>query len=112
MTEVSIHLEDMGVIALQRPPEPRQISPPQPLLTRPMQHKNPPIGRSPRIGQLPGAIGRIVIHHQHIGHRQRRVHRVEQAGQILALVIGRDHHQGAHVGHHNLHRRGSKIAAV
>ena len=42
------------------------------------------------VGQLAGAVGRVVVDHQHVGVRQLGVDAGDQFGQIVALVVGGD----------------------
>ena len=69
MGEVRIHLEDQVVAALQRPAKPGQVGLPQ-ARPSPAGAARAPAGRRRHlVGQLPGAVGRIVVHHQHLEPR-------------------------------------------
>jgi hypothetical protein len=51
------------------------------------------VGRQP-VGEFAGAIGRIVIHHQHVnGHRQAEKALCERR-KVLPLVVGRHNDKG------------------
>ena len=84
MAEVGVHLEDQVVPVLERPAEAREVGLPQPGLARPVQHVDPRLGGGQLVGQLAGAVGRIVVHDQHVelgillqdlGHDERQVTR-------------------------------------
>ena len=71
--QIAVHLEGELVIALQRPGEPGAISAPQPVLFRAMQHMDLRMLRGECVGHFPGAVGRIIVHHEQVnGDRQRQ----------------------------------------
>ena len=90
MGEIGIHLEHEVEAMLERPAEAGNVGPPQPLLGSPVQAVNPRLPGSHLIGQLAGAIGRGVVHHQDLDPRILEQDRRNDLGQILRLVVGRD----------------------
>ena len=86
--EIGIHLEDEIVGPLQRPAKPRQVGLPQPVLGRPVQHVNPRSGGRELVGQLAGAVGGIVVHHQDLDPRVLLQNGRHDEREVDALVIG------------------------
>ena len=93
--EVCVHLKDEGVVALERPLEPRQIRTAKSLLPCAMKHMNARIGGGQLIGELSGAVGRVVINHQHVESLILRKDQRHDASDVFTLVVGRYDHEGA-----------------
>ena len=88
------------VAALEAPGEPGPVGGAEALLRRPSQHRDPPSSRAGRLGQVGGAVRAAVVDHQHVGRRARRPGpAAEDVGDVLGLLVGRDHDQRAHTGH-------------
>ena len=60
-----------------------------------MQHVHTRVGRRQLIGELTRAIGRVVVNDQDVESRILGKDQRNDAGDILALVIRRDDHEGA-----------------
>jgi hypothetical protein len=68
-----------------------------------VQYVDAMLGRRDLVGQLPGAVGRAVVHHQDLQALVAREDGRDQAGEVLALVVRRDDDEGALQGFR--HRR-------
>ena len=90
MREVGVHLEDEVVAVLERPLEPGDVRPSQAILRHPVQHVHPRLVRRELVGQLPGAVGRVVVHHQDLEARVLQQDRGDDLREVLALVVGGD----------------------
>ena len=70
------------------------ISAPQAVFFGAVQDVEPGIFPSQFVRQLAGAVGRVIIHHEHV-HRHRQAHDpLRQRRQIVLLVVGRDDNNG------------------
>jgi len=108
--EVGVHLDHVG-----DPLGPREhvaervdVRAPEPLLARAMQHADPRVLARERVGELAGAIGARVVDDEdlHVGLRGEDL--AQRHRQVLPLVVGREHHDGAlgrtHRAHHTATR--------
>ena len=94
--EVGVHLEDVLVIALERPAEAGDVGGAQ-------AHLPAPAGGGERassaammlVDDLPRPVRRAVVDDQHVERRILREDRRNQAGNVVAFVVGRDDHEGA-----------------
>jgi hypothetical protein len=98
VAEVRIHLEDVRVVAFERPLEAGEVGFAESLLAGPVQDVHAGIARGSGIGELPRAIGRIVVHDQHLDLRNDVEDAVQQRRQIFPLVIGRNDDQRLEAG--------------
>src|SRR5690606_15879367 len=71
-----------------------------------VQHVHVVVGGGQLVGDLPGAVGAVVVGHQQVGVGQRRPQPLGDQREVLALVVGRDDDQ--HLPE-RLHRQSSPI---
>ena len=95
MAEVRIHLEHVGVGSLEGPLEARDVGAAQPPLPFPVQDVDVVVGAGPLGGDLTGPVGGVVIDDQDVRHRERLAGGVQDAGEVLQLVVGGDDDQRA-----------------
>ena len=90
MGEVRVHLEDVGVLPLQGPPEPGDVSGAEPALPVPVQHVHPGLPLGYRLGQLARAVRGIVVHDQDLEPRVLAQHLGHEVRDVRSLVVRRD----------------------
>src|SRR5260221_4509691 len=96
MREIGIHLERRLVAVLQGIPKACEIGGAQPQFAGAVEHMHPGVPLLYLVGELPCAIGGMLLDDQHIGLLRIRKALFEQRTQILNLVIGWDNHQRLH----------------
>ena len=64
MGEVGVHLEDRLVTRVERPAEAGEVGPPSPSLAGRCSTWTRGFGLRQPVGELAGAVGRVVVHHQ------------------------------------------------
>jgi hypothetical protein len=97
--EITVHLEDVRIVALQGPPESQNVGCAQPQLARAVQYKDPFPLDGQLIGDLARAIRRIVVHDEQIETALLRLDAIDQGDEIVALVVGRYHNQRSRHSH-------------
>ena len=100
MRKVGVHLEDVFVVALQRPAESRQVRRAQPHLLRAMQRMHAIVACRDLVDDGAGAVRRAVIDHQHRESRILREHGIDDPGDVLALVVRGDDDQSTFAAAH------------
>ena len=93
---VRVHLEDDIVSFSRRVVEAGKVRRGQTQPPRPDEQVNPALAGAHLFHHVGGAVGRAVVHDQHVDGR-RPAHIPEQMANALALVVGRDHHEGTGV---------------
>ena len=92
MAEVGIHLEDVSIIALQRPLESGNIGSAQTQFTAPFQQEQPvaelPVHQS--LHNLCRAVGRTVVNDQDMKLLFQSEHGPDNLLDVLLLVVGGD----------------------
>jgi hypothetical protein len=70
-----------------------QVGGAEALLSGPVQHVDVGVGTGQLVGQVAGAVGAVVVGHQHVGARDGGAQPAEDQREVLPLVVGRDDHQ-------------------
>ena len=94
MGEIAVQLEDELVAAFQRPFEAGDISPAQAAFLAAVQYMNRGVLGRQFIGEFASAVGRIVIHYQHVHRGGEGKEPLREREQILALIVRRQNDQG------------------
>ena len=94
MGEVAIQLEDELVASRQRPLEAGNVGPAQTVLFGAVQDVNRGMFGRELIGKLPGAIGRIIIHHQHVHGDRQSEKTLRERKKILPLIVSWHNDEG------------------
>ena len=90
MREVRIHLTDCGDIRLYGEPHPVYVRSAEPPRSRSVEHRDPAArARGDRIGELPRAVRRTVVHDEHVDIRGAQ-ERTNKRIQVVALVVRRN----------------------
>jgi hypothetical protein len=93
---VRVPLEDEVVSFSRGVVETGEVGRSQAEPTRSDEEVDPALGGLHGLHRLGRAVGRAVVHDQHIYVRDPE-HVTEQIADALALVVGRDHHEGTGV---------------
>jgi hypothetical protein len=95
VAEIGIH-RDRDVIALvQGEAQSGEDGGPQAQLAGPMEHEDARISPRQLVGQVAGAVGRIVVDDKDIGRGDRLLDAAQQGFEVVALLVGGDSHQDA-----------------
>ncbi|EAU64893.1 hypothetical protein STIAU_5457 [Stigmatella aurantiaca DW4/3-1] len=90
VAEVRVHLDDVGVARIERPAEGGQIGAAKPLLLLPVKHPDARLLGRQRVGDLPGAIRRVVIDDEDVHPGLGLEHRTGDGLDVLRFVVGGD----------------------
>ena len=93
---VGVHLEDELVAVLDGIVKAEYVRGAQAHLAGAVQRADPRIRRADLVDELAGAVGRVIVDDQDVGLGREAQDVRDQAGDILALVIGRDDDQRPH----------------
>ena len=88
MREIRVHLEnELGAVA-ERVAEAFEVCRAQPELAGTLDQVDARIARRPRAHHAGGAVGRVVVHHQHVQPVRQRQQLPDHGVDVLALVVG------------------------
>jgi hypothetical protein len=100
--EVGVHLEDQVGPVGERHVEAGEVGAPESLLVRPVEHADALDLPGQAIGDLTGAVGRVVVHDQdrvlEPGALQLRQGGPNERLDVLGLVVGREDEPGSGQG--------------
>ncbi len=99
---VGIHLEHDRGATVEGGRKAVQVRTPEALFARPVTHVDAAIRGRQLIGDPPGSVGRRVIDDEQRRARQHRQDRVGDPGQVVGLVVRRQHDPGAFADHGTL----------
>src|SRR6478752_7548152 len=106
--EVAVHLQDELGALVERAAEAGEVRRAEPLLALAMEDGDERQLRGEAIGELPGAVGRVVVDHEHaVAVAQNALQGAQHRLEILVLVVGRQADGGAHVGAYDRHHGGT-----
>ena len=88
--EVGVHLEHEVVVALERPAKAGEVRGAQSHLSRALEDVHARVRRHDRVDDRRRAVRRPVVDDQDLESRILAQHRLDQPGDVLALVVRRD----------------------
>ena len=87
--EVRVHLEE-AVVALGEPAgEGLHVRRAEPQLARPVHDAHLRVLRGERVGERAGSVRRVVVDDEHVGFRERAPHGLDEASEVVLLVVSR-----------------------
>ena len=92
---VGVHLADHVVPGGERPREAGEVRRAQPLLAVAVQDRDGGVLGGQAFGDLPGPVRRAVVHDQDVHIRPGGAQAPDHPGEVVRLVVGRDHHHRA-----------------
>ncbi len=87
MRAVGIHGHQQGVAELRAALQSGDVGGPQPQLPGPVLDEDARVAAGETVGELPGAVGRVVVDHQHVA--VLAANGEDEGLQIWPLVVGR-----------------------
>ena len=95
MREVGVHLEEAVVALLQALLECLHVGRAQAELARPVHHLDVIVLARDRVGDRAGPVGRVVIDDHQVRFGERGTHRVDEARQVVLLVVSGGDDEGS-----------------
>lgn len=89
MGEVTVHLHDIFVAAFKCPGKARTVGAPEAVLLGAMQHLHLRVLGGEVVGDLSGAVGGVVIHHEEVDLDGQRKEFGDERGKVIPFVVGR-----------------------
>ena len=93
VAEVGVHGADVLVAVLQSELEAGLVGSAQPQLARAMEDMDAFIAGGDGVGDVAGAVGRVVVDNRHVHIAGQRAQLPDETGQIFTFVVGRHDHQ-------------------
>src|SRR5262249_58180615 len=95
VAEVAVHVHEVVVVVLHRVAHGSKNSGAEAELASAVQDVDARVGGGQLVGQLAGAVGRVVVDDQHLGGRQHLPNLREQRREVVALVVGGERDENA-----------------
>ena len=86
--EITVHLENELVVALEGPSKTGAVGSAEAILRGPVQDVRPRLSLGEGFREGAGAVGRVVVYHQHIGLSREGEQPLREKGQILPFIVG------------------------
>ena len=101
VAEVGVHLEDVAIVALQRPFKSCYIGRAQSLFPASLDDKQPvgKLGVHQPVHNLRRAVGRSVVNHEYVETLLEGEHRTNNLLDVLFLVVGRNDYNAVACAH-------------
>jgi hypothetical protein len=98
--EIGIHLDDQVVIQVcEGVLKTGEVGWAEPLFVLSVKNSDAAgISVGEFVSEISRAIGRVIVHHQHVNVTRLRAYRVYEVFEVLAFVVGRYNNDGLHVG--------------
>ena len=93
--EVSVHLEEVVVAALESPTKRGPVGRAESQLLLPVQHVDPGVGPGELVGDAAGPVLGVVVHDQHVDPRVLRQDLRQEIGEVRRLVVRRNDDEGS-----------------